>query len=82
MFSSHAAVDLVLGRRAFGHGWSPSDMSKGVVLWIAPDRHPLAGATNTNEAALIYARLRVSTAPFLWSRQSLEAEGIPVGFDM
>jgi len=26
---------------------------KGVVLWIAPDRHPLAGATNTNESALI-----------------------------
>ena len=26
---------------------------KGVVLWVSPDRHPLAGATNTNEAALI-----------------------------
>jgi hypothetical protein len=28
---------------------------KGVVLWIAPDRLTLAGATNTNEAALISA---------------------------
>ena len=34
---------------------------KGVVLWIAPDRHPLAGATNTNEAALIAVGLTVST---------------------
>ncbi|MDC3324593.1 hypothetical protein OAV52_03700 [Planktomarina temperata] len=25
---------------------------KGVVLWANPDRHPLAGATNTNEARM------------------------------
>ena len=34
---------------------------KGVVLWVVfgfpdPDRHPLAGATNTNEGALISPR--------------------------
>ncbi len=35
---------------------------KGVVLWPKPDRHPLARATNTNEAALIIQRERKSTA--------------------
>ncbi|XHY17286.1 hypothetical protein SuNHUV7_20800 (plasmid) [Pseudoseohaeicola sp. NH-UV-7] len=34
---------------------------KGVVLWVFPDRHPLAGATNTNEAALIRAPKTEST---------------------
>jgi hypothetical protein len=35
---------------------------KGVVLWANPDRHPLAGATNTNEAALIRGAGTESTA--------------------
>ena len=35
---------------------------KGVVLWIAPDRLSLAGATNTNESALIRLRSAESTA--------------------
>jgi len=34
---------------------------KGVVLWIAPDRHPLAGSTNTNKSALIAGTLGEST---------------------
>ena len=34
---------------------------KGVVLWISPDRRSLAGATNTNEAALIRATRTEST---------------------
>jgi hypothetical protein len=32
------------------------NLAKGVVLWVSPDRRSLAGATNTNEAALIPAR--------------------------
>lgn len=41
---------------------------KGVVLWPKPDRHPLAGATNTNEAALIQRCGKVSSAsvPAAW----------------
>jgi len=34
---------------------------KGVVLWIAPDRHPLAGSTNTNKSALIAGTQAEST---------------------
>jgi hypothetical protein len=33
---------------------------KGVVLWKNPDRHPFAGATNTNSPALIRLRAVVS----------------------